>query len=80
MVDRRGRTLSEMEEMWSTLILPMSESHFMREPMSFLREGDYSHFNRRDETSLASDAEMARHVRVGGRNLRESLREGKATG
>ena len=61
-VDRKGRTLTQMEEMWSTLILPMSESHFMREPIIFLKEGDYSHFTRKYETNLADDPEMARHL------------------
>jgi hypothetical protein len=31
-----------MEEMWSTLILPMSENHFMREPFIMLRGADLS--------------------------------------
>ena len=59
-IDRKGRTLTEMEETWSTLILPASEGHFMKKPLIFLKEGDYSHFSRY-ETDLALDAEMARH-------------------
>lgn len=45
-VDRKGHTLTEMEETSSTLILPMSENHFMRKPLISLKEGDYSHFAR----------------------------------
>lgn len=61
-IDRKGHTLTEMEETWSTLILPMSESHFMREPLIFLKEGDYSRFARY-ETDPAVDEDMARHLK-----------------
>jgi hypothetical protein len=60
-IDRKGRSLTVMEEAWSTLILPASESHFMKKPLIFLKEADYSHFARY-ETDLAIDAEMARHT------------------
>lgn len=60
-VDRKGHTLTEMEETWSTLILPFSESHFMRKPIIFLKEGDYSHFARY-ETNPAADENMAKHL------------------
>jgi hypothetical protein len=61
-VDRKGNTLTEMEETWTTLILPMSESHFMKEPLIALKEADYSHFGRY-EIDLAVDADMARHIK-----------------
>lgn len=60
-IDRKGRTLTEMEETWSTLVLPASESYFMKKPLTFLKEADYSHFARY-ETDLATDADMARHT------------------
>ena len=60
-IDRKGRTLTEMEETWSTLVLPASESHFMKKPLTFLKEADYSHFARY-KTDLATDADMARHT------------------
>ena len=60
-VDRKAHTLTEMEETWTTLILPMSESHFMKEPHISLKEADYSHFTRY-ETDLAVDEDMVRHL------------------
>jgi Protein of unknown function (DUF3800) len=61
-VDRKDRTLTQMEETWSTLILPFSEFAFGREPLSFLKDGDYSYFDAiygiRKE---AADAETLKH-------------------
>jgi hypothetical protein len=61
-VDRKGHTLTEMEETWSTLILPMSENHFMKKPLISLKDGDYSHFARY-ETDPEVDEDMARHLK-----------------
>ena len=61
-VDRKGRTLTAMEETWSTLILPMSENHFMREPFIMLRGADYSHFARY-EVIPAHDHHMGQHLK-----------------
>jgi uncharacterized protein DUF3800 len=60
-VDRKNHTLTEMEETWTTLILPMSESHFVRTPLVALVEADYSHFARY-EVDPAADEEIARHL------------------
>ena len=60
-IDGKGRTPTEMEETWSTLVLPASESHFMKTPLIFLKEADYSHFARY-ETDPATDEDMARHI------------------
>jgi hypothetical protein len=46
-IDRKDRTPTQMEETWSTLILPMSESAFIREPLACILEEDYSHFDAR---------------------------------
>ncbi len=61
-IDRKGHALTEMEETWSTLILPTSENHFMKKPLIFLKEGDYSHFARY-ETDPTVDEDMARHLK-----------------
>jgi len=61
-IDRKGHALTEMEETWSTLILPTSENHFMKKPLISLKEGDYSHFSRY-QTDPAVDEEMARHLK-----------------
>jgi hypothetical protein len=52
-----------MEEMWSTLILPMSENHFAMDPFGALAGADYSHFNKRyGLTKDNVDPGMARHI------------------
>ncbi|HEY6290488.1 MAG TPA: DUF3800 domain-containing protein [Terriglobia bacterium] len=62
-VDRKNRTITQMEEMWTTLILPMSESHFARNPLKTLIGADYSHFDARyGFTAETVDPQMARHL------------------
>lgn len=61
-IDRKDRTITEMESTWSTLVLPMSESHFAKTPLVCLREADYSHFDARYKID-ANDEEMNRHVK-----------------
>jgi hypothetical protein len=60
-IDRKNHTITEMEETWATIILPMGESHFMKKPFIALEGADYSSFARY-EVDLAADQEMARHV------------------
>jgi Protein of unknown function (DUF3800) len=62
-VDRKDRTITEMEETWSTLILPLSETAFAREPLACLRGEDYSHFDSRyGFTEATADPEMLQHI------------------
>ncbi|HLW82171.1 MAG TPA: DUF3800 domain-containing protein [Candidatus Acidoferrales bacterium] len=60
-IDRKDRTITEMENTWSTLVLPMSENHFARKPLLSLKEADYSYFDARYRVK-ADDAEASRHV------------------
>lgn len=60
-IDQKNRTITEMEETWSTLILPMSESRFAQEPLITLRAADYSHFDARYGIDPKDD-EMKRHI------------------
>ncbi|MBZ5660972.1 MAG: DUF3800 domain-containing protein [Acidobacteriia bacterium] len=60
-VDRKNHTITEMEETWTTIILPAGESHFMKEPFIALIGADYSFFERY-EVDLAADEKMASHV------------------
>jgi Protein of unknown function (DUF3800) len=59
-IDRKAETITTMEEIWSTLVLPMSESHFARTPLIVLKEGDYSHFDNRYGSAL--DDKMKKHL------------------
>lgn len=62
-IDRKNRTLTQMEETWATLILPMSEAHFAKKPLTCIIEADYSHFDERyGFTAAKIDEEMARHL------------------
>jgi len=60
-IDQKNRTITEMEETWSTLILPMSEGHFAQHPLPTLKEADYSHFDERYGIDPKND-EMKRHI------------------
>lgn len=63
-IDRKDRTITRMEETWSTLILPVSESAIAREPLVYILEKDYSHFEARYGFSEATAGpEMLRHIR-----------------
>jgi hypothetical protein len=61
-IDRKDRTITQMEETWSMLILPMSENAFGREPLACIAEEDYSYFEARyGFTEATADPEMVRH-------------------
>ena len=60
-IDRKNRTITEMEDTWSTLILPMSEGHFARNPLICLKGADYSDFDARYGID-PNDQEMTRHI------------------
>lgn len=60
-IDRKDRTITEMENTWTTIILPMSESHFAHNPLITLKEADYSHFDTRYGIN-PKDEEMKRHI------------------
>jgi hypothetical protein len=60
-IDRKNRTITEMEETWSTVILPMSESHFAQHPLITLKEAAYTHFDARYGID-PNDDEMRRHI------------------
>lgn len=63
-IDRKDKTITQMEHMWSTLILPMSETYFARRPFAALAGADYSHFDKRYTfTQENVDPEMDRHMK-----------------
>lgn len=62
-IDRKNRTVTEMEEMWTRLILPASESYFGKSPFKTLEGADYSHFHARYGITLSTaDEETLRHL------------------
>jgi hypothetical protein len=62
-IDRKNRELTEMEKTWTSLVLPISEGTFAREPFGTLEGADYSHFHGRYSfTSKTMSKEMVRHL------------------
>jgi len=62
-VDRKNHTITQMEDMWTTLVLPMSENHFARNPLKALRGADYSHFDAHyGFTVETAEPEMLHHL------------------
>ncbi len=59
-IDQKDKTLTEMETLWTKLILPYGEGRFATEPLSTLRGADYSYFQRFDVTP--PDAERRPHL------------------
>jgi Protein of unknown function (DUF3800) len=63
-IDRKDRTITQMEDTWSTLILPLSEKAFAMEPLISIKGEDYSQFDARyGFTEATADPEMQRHIR-----------------
>jgi hypothetical protein len=60
-IDPKDREMTQMEEMWTTYILPMGESHFAKKPMVVLKEADYSYFDAHYATAT-DDEETKRHL------------------
>jgi hypothetical protein len=60
-IDQKDRTITEMEDTWSTLILPMSEGHFAQHPLPTLQGASYSPFDARYGID-PKDEEMKRHI------------------
>lgn len=71
-IDRKDRTLTEMEQLWSTLIIPFGQSrsghHFAR-----IEGFDYSHLKKYEIDEDTADEEMKRHIQW----MRETLPSSK---
>ena len=65
-IDRKDRTITQMEETWTTLILPRGENDFGKEPLISISEEDYSYFDARyGFTDATADLELLRHTESG---------------
>jgi hypothetical protein len=61
-IDRKDRSITQMEETWSTLILPMGESAFAKEPLVCIEGEDYSYYEAKyGFTAETADPETLRH-------------------
>ncbi len=58
-IDAKDHTLTEMEDIWSLLVVPFAENHFAKRNFKMLVEGDYSEFDRRYKSK--NDSELMAH-------------------
>jgi hypothetical protein len=62
-IDRKDKNITQMEDTWTTLILPLSETAFAKEPLICILEEDYSFFDARYAPAEAmADPEMLQHI------------------
>ena len=69
MIDRKDRTVTEMERLWSTLMLPMGESRGAQRPYAMVDGFDYTHFAKYLVDEETADDEMKHHLKW----MRETL-------
>lgn len=63
-IDRKDRTITQMEETWSTLVLPLSERAFALEPVVRIIGEDYSYYEARYcITKKTASPETLSHLR-----------------
>ncbi len=68
-IDRKDRTVTEMEQLWSTLILPFGELRSAQHPFARVEGFDYSHFAKYEIDEATADGKMKRHLQW----MRETL-------
>ena len=62
-LDRKDRTTTQMEALWTELILPVSEARFAKQPLQALEGADYSYFYARyGFTYETASKSMAKHL------------------
>ncbi len=59
LIDAKDHELTEMEDIWSLLVVPFAETHFLTHPLKMLVEGDYTEFDRRYNSK--SDPDLIAH-------------------
>ena len=74
MIDRKDRTVTEMEQIWSGLLLPFGEPRSAQRPFSMVEGFDYSHFAKYKIDEPTADDRMKLHLRW----MRETLPFSKA--
>jgi len=62
-IDRKDRTVTEMEHLWSTLMLPVGESRSAQQPYSKVEGFDYTHFAKYEIDEATADEGMRHHLK-----------------
>jgi hypothetical protein len=68
-IDRKDRSVTEMERLWSTLMLPIRESRSSLRPYAKVEGFDYTHFAKYEVDENTADDKMKRHLKW----MRETL-------
>ena len=61
-IDQKDRTITQMEQLWSTLIMPVGESESARHPYARVEGFDYSHFAKYEIDESTADKKTKRHL------------------
>lgn len=61
-IDRKDRTVTEMEQLWSRLILPIGASRSAQRPYAKVEGFDYSHFAKYEIDEETAGGKMKRHL------------------
>ena len=61
-IDQKDRTITQMEQLWSTLIMPVGESESARHPYARVEGFDYSHFAKYEIDESTADEKMKQHL------------------
>jgi hypothetical protein len=72
-IDRKDRTVTQMEQLWSTLILPFGEPRSALRPFPKVEGFDYSHFAKYELDENTADEKTRRHLQW----MRETLPSSK---
>jgi hypothetical protein len=71
-IDRKDRTVTQMEQLWSTLILPFGVPRSALRPYAKVEGFDYSHFAKYEIDEDTADEKMRRHLQWMRENLPSS--------
>ncbi len=61
-IDQKDRSLTQMEQMWTALVLPVGESRSAQQPFAKVEGFDCSHFAKYEISESTADEKMKRHL------------------
>ena len=73
-IDRKDRNVTQMEQLWSTLVLPFGETRSAQRPYARVEGFDYSHLAKYEIDESTTDNKRKRHLKW----MRETLPFAKA--
>lgn len=61
-IDAKDKRLTEMERIWTSVVLPILETHALAKPLLLLKDADYSHFQRFLIDDVTASADVKPHI------------------